>query len=83
MFFTLKTLLNQHSNQNQNVLTTDITTDFNTDMYYFSIITSKSFFIYTKFHAKKRIARILRIPTISTMYKIMHINFTRKQERTL
>lgn len=55
------------------------------DTPYFSITTSKSFFKFIQdFMQKKRknkIARIPKIPATTTMYKIMHMNFTSVETR--
>lgn len=92
MFFTHKTRLNQYFNQNRNSLTTDITTDFkielkskSTSILTLILITYRyphqNLFLFIQDFMQKK-AGIQRIPAISTMYKILHINFTKKEKRT-
>ncbi len=95
MFLLKKTQLNQYSNQNRNILTTDmkidlknnliseIHSDFNNDMYYFSIITSKSFFLYTRFYTKKEEGGSLKSTLYQRCIKSCIPNKQTKKEKSL
>jgi len=65
----------------KNDLISEIHSDFNTDMYYFSIITLKSFFLYKRSYAKKEERGSLESPLHQRCIKsCIRDNKTKKEE---
>lgn len=65
----------------KNDLISEIHSDFTTDMYYFSILTSKSFFLYTRFYTKKEERGSLESPLHQRCIKsCIRDNQTKKEE---
>lgn len=66
-----------------NDLISEIHSDFTTDMYYFSIITSKSFFLYTRFYTKKEKRGSLESPLHQRCIKSCILDNQTKKEKSL